>query len=239
MMKGKGLFGPDGFLSPKDADRGDELYNIPVHPPDTVCTRGLCWPNDRHDLACPAQGSRIREAYASQEEPRHPGQDAVDGFLGRPLGRGDTSGFIRPAPYTIAPLDAACFAAIERASVVGEKEDDGKAELSRLGMLSRALAGVAGVQAFGAIKYPSPDNWKHVPNGNKRYRDAAMRHVLADLSGERFDADSGQTHLAHAITNLAFALEHDAGFAEIGVPAEPPVPAVSTRPHWRFPRRAD
>lgn len=117
---------------------------------------------------------------------------------------------------------------------VGKKQDAGKVQMTRLGMVSRALADVARVQEYGSKKYPSPDNWKHVPEGSKRYRDAALRHLMADLSGESHDPETGLTHAAHAACNLLIAAEHDMGFPEINSRPLAPVPEGATRPHWRF-----
>ena len=117
---------------------------------------------------------------------------------------------------------------------VGVKHDSGKAPLSLLGMVTRALADVARVQAFGAKKYPSPDNWKHIPDGARRYRDAALRHLFADIRGEVFDPETGLSHLAHAACNLLIAAEHDMGFEEIARPPVPPPPDGEKLPAWRF-----
>ncbi len=39
--------------------------------------------------------------------------------------------------------------------------------------------------------------------------DAAMRHLLARLGGDRHDPDSGLLHLAHATAQLIYALQLD------------------------------
>lgn len=61
------------------------------------------------------------------------------------------------------------------------------------------------VLEHGAKKY-APDNWKHVPNLETRYYDAAMRHIDAYWQGEYLDEESGEAHLAHAICCLLFLL---------------------------------
>ncbi len=160
----------------------------------------------------------------------------------------------KPADSLKAVLDAEIRAqrdewgAIESASVFpepaaapsGVKHDGGKPMLSLLGMVTRALADVTRVQEYGAKKYPSPDNWKHVPNGSRRYRDAALRHLFADLRGEAVDPETGLPHLAHAACCLLIAREHDLGFtqADDGVELTPlaPAPEGEPLPSWRFER---
>ena len=60
---------------------------------------------------------------------------------------------------------------------------------------------------FGAQKYEW-DSWKTVPNGEQRYKEAAMRHLLyfffypEDTDG--LDKESGLHHWIHFITNMRF-----------------------------------
>lgn len=70
------------------------------------------------------------------------------------------------------------------------------------------LEDVVKVLTFGAKKY-APDNWKFVDDANNRYMDAAMRHVVAHQQGEQRDAESEESHIAHAICCLLFMLWHD------------------------------
>jgi len=91
-----------------------------------------------------------------------------------------------------------------QASQEGMKFDDGKARLDLLP--PRALLAVGQVLSHGAKKY-APDNWKKVPNGKARYIAASLRHIFAYMGGEMLDPESGEPHLAHAITCLLFALE--------------------------------
>jgi hypothetical protein len=67
---------------------------------------------------------------------------------------------------------------------------------------------VAKVLTFGAEKYDI-DNWKHVSNGEYRYRNAALRHINDYVKGEKTDPESGCNHLAHAICCLMFILDAD------------------------------
>lgn len=70
------------------------------------------------------------------------------------------------------------------------------------------LEDVVKVLTFGAKKY-APDNWKFVDDANNRYMDAAMRHLVAHQQGEQRDAESGESHIAHALCCLLFMLWHD------------------------------
>lgn len=65
------------------------------------------------------------------------------------------------------------------------------------------LQPVIRVLEFGAKKY-SEGNWKHVPGAHARYFDAAHRHLDAYWRGEQTDAETGESHLAHAICCLLF-----------------------------------
>ena len=68
---------------------------------------------------------------------------------------------------------------------------------------AKALLEVAKVGTFGATKY-TDNGWKSVPNGIRRYRSAAYRHLLAL---EFLDKDSNLPHLAHAAWNCLAVLE--------------------------------
>jgi len=86
----------------------------------------------------------------------------------------------------------------------GVKYDGEKPQMYLLPPLSTLEVGK--VLTYGATKY-SPDNWRKVPELQDRYSSAAMRHMLASLSGEIFDEETGIDHLAHAICCLMFKLE--------------------------------
>ena len=68
-----------------------------------------------------------------------------------------------------------------------------------------AMEEVVKVLEYGAKKY-APDNWKHVDNGEERYFNAMMRHLVAYRNGERKDPDSGLSHISHAICSGLFLL---------------------------------
>lgn len=73
-----------------------------------------------------------------------------------------------------------------------------------------ALRETVKVLTFGAQKY-EPDNWRRVPDGPRRYFDAAQRHIWAYKEGETIDPESGVNHLAHAVCCLMFMLDLDEG----------------------------
>lgn len=85
----------------------------------------------------------------------------------------------------------------------GLKYDYGKVRPTLvIDSMREAILAVSKVGTFGAEKYDD-DNWKLVKDGEKRYRDAAYRHLLA----EGCDEESGLPHLAHAAWNLLALLQ--------------------------------
>jgi hypothetical protein len=89
----------------------------------------------------------------------------------------------------------------------GVKLDQGKNRLGLvLGGFPRALKAVGEIGTFGAEKY-TDDGWKSVPDGEARYTDALLRHLLADFEGEKLDPESGYTHAAHTAWNALARLE--------------------------------
>lgn len=87
---------------------------------------------------------------------------------------------------------------------LGRKFDSGKAEYSLLPPY--ALDEVVKVLTMGAQKYDR-GNWRFVSDGERRYFDAAQRHLWAWYRGEVTDPESGLHHIAHAATNLLFLFE--------------------------------
>ena len=87
----------------------------------------------------------------------------------------------------------------------GAKLDAGKVQASLILDMSRALNAVAQVATYGANKY-SRGGWQHVPDGQRRYMDALMRHLFK-AQQEACDADTGYDHLYHASWNLLALLE--------------------------------
>jgi hypothetical protein len=68
-----------------------------------------------------------------------------------------------------------------------------------------AMRAISCVRALGIKKYGSAEDW--LTTEPQRHFDAALRHIFAHLEGEYFDAESGELHIAHAITNLMFEIE--------------------------------
>jgi hypothetical protein len=87
----------------------------------------------------------------------------------------------------------------------GCKLDSGKIRAGLLADFSLALMEVARVLHFGATKY-SEGGWQDVPDGERRYRDAAWRHLLVSRH-EELDSDSGLPHQAQALWNWLAAYE--------------------------------
>jgi len=58
------------------------------------------------------------------------------------------------------------------------------------------------VKLHGDLKYGAY-NWRHAGVRSSVYFDAALRHLNAWWEGEDIDPDSGEHHIAHAITGLA------------------------------------
>ena len=89
----------------------------------------------------------------------------------------------------------------------GAKLDAGK---NRLGLVfsgfALALQAVGAVGTYGANKY-TDEGWKAVPDANKRYTDAMLRHIFKEFSGEHLDQETGFLHAAHAAWNALARLE--------------------------------
>jgi hypothetical protein len=83
------------------------------------------------------------------------------------------------------------------------------AEKPRVGLVmdgfALALLEVAKVGTYGAKKY-SDNGWMSVEDGERRYKDAMLRHSL-QASYEERDADSGLLHLAQACWNSLATLQ--------------------------------
>lgn len=88
----------------------------------------------------------------------------------------------------------------------GRKFDGDKLQYGLLPAI--ALKEVVKVLTYGAQKY-EPDNWRRVPDGNRRYFDAAQRHIWQYKEGEMYDPETGFHHLAHAVCCLMFINELD------------------------------
>lgn len=89
----------------------------------------------------------------------------------------------------------------------GAKLDAGK---NRLGLVlfgfARALQEVGRVGTYGATKY-TDNGWIEVQDGERRYTDAMLRHLLREATGEEHDPDTGLLHASHAAWNALARLE--------------------------------
>ena len=75
----------------------------------------------------------------------------------------------------------------------GAKLDAGKLRpWLMLAGFSRAIQAVADVTTKGAIKY-TPNGWAQVKDGEDRYMEAALRHLLALGAGEQYDTGPNGT----------------------------------------------
>ena len=91
-------------------------------------------------------------------------------------------------------------------SEVGYKADEGKLDWSLLPL--EPVEDVVRVLMAGAVKY-TPGNWKKIPDHERRYYNAAMRHLTAWQKGELVDAETGISHLAHATCCLLFLMARE------------------------------
>jgi hypothetical protein len=89
---------------------------------------------------------------------------------------------------------------------LGIKQDKEKRQWALLPW--REVGIVVDVLTYGCKKY-SADNWMHVPAAERRYFEAAMRHITARRAGEIMDRESKLPHLAHALCCLLFWMWFD------------------------------
>ena len=85
----------------------------------------------------------------------------------------------------------------------GAKGDAGKPRMDLLPMM--ALEAVAEVMTYGANKY-TDGGWREVPEGDKRYKAALLRHMVKE-EYEDYDDETGLLHLAHEACNALFRLQ--------------------------------
>lgn len=89
----------------------------------------------------------------------------------------------------------------------GAKLDAGKNRLSLvLFGFSRALQEVGKVGTYGANKY-TDNGWITVPDGERRYSDAMLRHLMKEAAGQECDEDTGLLHAAHTAWNALARLD--------------------------------
>lgn len=87
------------------------------------------------------------------------------------------------------------------------KYDEGRAPMHLVP--PEAIKAIAEVFAFGAEKY-SPNNWRFDGGTTDHSRTYAsiQRHLNSYWSGVDLDPESGQLHLAHALTQCMILLIH-------------------------------
>jgi hypothetical protein len=83
--------------------------------------------------------------------------------------------------------------------------DDGKAPLAQIPWA--AIEGMAKVQAYGHKKYKDFNNYR---KGMEVMRNLScmLRHVKEYIEGNDLDEESGEPHLNHALTRLAFVIQN-------------------------------
>lgn len=100
--------------------------------------------------------------------------------------------------------------------IEGKKYDRNKERMDLVPWTS--VREMAKVLTFGADKY-GDHNWRQGIEHSRLYA-ATMRHLTSYWLGESIDPESGLSHLAHAMTNLAMMTESpeydDRYFKEIG-----------------------
>lgn len=88
----------------------------------------------------------------------------------------------------------------------GTKHDGEKVRLELLSPI--AINEIAKALTFGAKKYDA-NNWRKGIAWS-RLLGASLRHIMAFMSGEDKDPESGLSHLAHAGCCIMFLLEQEA-----------------------------
>lgn len=83
--------------------------------------------------------------------------------------------------------------------------DDGKAPLATLPWAG--IDSMANVQAYGHKKYGDFYNYRKGMEISRNLS-CAIRHIRDFMDGQDLDAESGESHLGHAMTRLAFVLQN-------------------------------
>lgn len=86
----------------------------------------------------------------------------------------------------------------------GKRLNSGKVPLSMVP--NSAIYAIARVFEAGAKKYEK-NNWRRGMNHTIPY-ECALRHLLKYAEGEDRDDETGELHLAHALTNIAMLIEY-------------------------------
>lgn len=89
--------------------------------------------------------------------------------------------------------------------MTGVKYDEDKPRMDLIP--PEMMQGLAEVLTYGANKY-GDRNWEEGMDYN-RVIAATYRHLVAWQAGEPTDSESGLSHIAHALANLAFLLTYE------------------------------
>lgn len=116
------------------------------------------------------------------------------------------------APHIFDERNAPIMAVLADANSLSEPQkaktyDNGKAPLAYIPWA--AVREMAQVQAYGHKKY---HDWNNYRKGMEvgRNLSCAIRHIAEFMDGTDLDAESGRSHLAHAMCRLAFVLQNQA-----------------------------
>lgn len=82
-----------------------------------------------------------------------------------------------------------------------KKFDKGKRRFDLVDLST--VGAIADVLGFGAQKY-GENTWQNLPDGEKRYFAALLRHLEAHQKGDLVDVESGLPHIYHVLTNAFF-----------------------------------
>lgn len=124
---------------------------------------------------------------------------------------GLTKQYIESHSYTDYGHPSPAVQKLDTTSSLGTKHDSGKPKVSLIP--TEAILEMATALTYGASKYGT-DNFK-AGISYRRLLDAAMRHLLAFSAGEDIDAESGNTHVSHALASLAmlvYTIKNNPGF---------------------------
>lgn len=118
-----------------------------------------------------------------------------------------------PCPFKTEPHHGKIYTCVE-SDPTGRKPNDPGAKLdqgkNRLGLVmfgfAKALQEVCKVGTYGAQKY-SDNGWMQVPDGQSRYTDALMRHLMKEAEGEEIDPETNLRHAAQVAWNALSRLE--------------------------------
>ena len=88
-----------------------------------------------------------------------------------------------------------------------KRDNSGKIPLSFILEAPMAVNAVCRVMKFGAEKYGHND-WRKGFD-EKEGLDSVLRHIQSHLNGHLKDSDTGERHLAHAVSGLLMYLDND------------------------------